>query len=92
MTHADPDDPRGQFFRGKCVYLDGNPGHGITTCTIRSGGVDIDTIPQFHKDYYNRECLDYPDPEDESEWGGAGGRPRFVDDVCAFLREWVVPD
>ena len=93
MTQADPANPKGKLMKAKCNYLSGNPGTpGATTCDIMDGTVDIDTIPTYHKDFYLRECADYPEPNDESEWGGAGGRPIGVDTVCAFLRQILTPD
>lgn len=92
MTHDDPDNWHGQQFKRKCVYLKGNPGVGKTTsCKIMTAEVDIDTIPTFHREYYLRECPDYPSPLDPTEWSGDG--PVGVVDVCAFRKFTIVrPD
>ena len=93
MTQADPDNPKGKLGKAKCYYLSGNPGNiGGTSCDIMDGTVDIDTIPQYHKDFFIRECAPYPDANDEKHWGGVGGRPIGVDSLCAFLRQVLVPD
>jgi len=88
MTQVDPENPKrlgGKLHRKVCVYLDGKAGVGkTTTCSIISGDVDIDTIPEHHRAYHLKECLDYPDKDDSSEWDGSG--PRGVTDVCAFIK------
>lgn len=101
MTQADPDDPRGQLHRGKCVYLDGNAGEGKTTsCEIRDGTVDIDTVPAHHKAYYLRECQPradnpntWPDPDDPAHWPESGTgtmKPRGVEDTGCSFRKVVI--
>jgi hypothetical protein len=93
MTQEDPANPKGKLMKNKCYYLSGNPGNiGATTCDIMEGDVDIDTIPLYHKEFYLRECEHYPDKEDPKVWGGAGGRPIGVDNLCAFILQILVQD
>lgn len=93
MTQVDPENPKrkaGKLHTGVCVYLDGKAGVGkTTTCLIMSGVIDLETVPAHHKMYYLRECEDYPDKDDPSEWDDLG--PLGVTDVCAF-RKIVVQD
>ena len=100
MTQKDPDDPKTTppgLFRGVCVYLDGKPGIGKTTsCEITDGTVNINDIPQYHRDYYNKNCgifdddpTAWPNKNDEDDWGTI--RPIGVEDVCSFRRIKFIP-
>lgn len=94
MAQADPDNPK-LIKRGQqaCVYLDGKPGVGkTTTCLITSGSVDIETVPAFHKKYYLEECITFPNRDKDGHWGGVGGRPIDIDDVCVFVRAVLTQD
>lgn len=89
MTQTDPLNPKGQLFKDKCVYLVGTPGHGTTSCKIMAGDVDIATIPEFHRNFYNNECIDYPNKNDPTEWSGSGVNIKPIVDgrgACAFRR------
>ncbi len=38
-------------------------------CQVRDNIVKLNTLPKFEKDYYNNECLTFPDEEDDKHWG-----------------------
>lgn len=46
-----------------CIYLEEQP-NGLYKCLIRSGDIDWETLPEKVKEYYLRECLSYPNPQD----------------------------
>lgn len=100
MTQADPDKPKGQLHKGKCVYLSGQAGEGKTTsCEIRDGTVDIETIPLHHKNYYIRECAPFdgyngtwPNPDDPAHWPTTGTivKPLGLEDTGCTFRKVIV--
>ena len=104
MTQEDPDNPKllgGKLHRKTCFYLDGKAGKGKTTsCKITDGTVDIDTIPEYHKEYYLRECQPradnphtWPDPNDPAHWpvdDTGTMKPRGLEDTGCSFRKVVI--
>lgn len=45
-----------------CIYLEELP-DGRYECLIRSGKLKLRKQPEKVQEYYQRECLDYPDPD-----------------------------
>ena len=45
-----------------CIYLEEQP-DGRYHCLIRSGEFDFDGLSQQVREYYLRECLNYPNPD-----------------------------
>lgn len=60
MTGYDP--VRGPRISG-CINLSELP-DGRYECLIRSGEIDLDSLSSQVREYYLRECLNYPNPDD----------------------------
>lgn len=60
MTGYDP--VKGPRTTG-CLYLVEQP-DGRYNCLIKTGEIDLDSVPENVKEYYLRECLTYPNPQD----------------------------
>ena len=46
-----------------CIYLEEQP-DGSYECLIRSREIDFNGLSQQVREYYLRECIEYPDPND----------------------------